>query len=54
VAVVSLTSLVSLGAVAARVGGAPVAVGAVRVLMWGVLAMAATAAVGWLFGVRVG
>ncbi|MDY6828723.1 MAG: VIT family protein, partial [Pseudomonadota bacterium] len=36
---------------AARTGGAPVARGAVRVSFWGALAMAMTAAVGWLFGV---
>jgi len=51
--VVSATSLVFLailGAVAARVGGASVTTGAVRVSFWGALAMAMTAAVGALFG----
>lgn len=50
---VSMTSLVSLallGGVAARAGGARVAVGAIRVLFWGALAMALTAGVGALFG----
>jgi VIT1/CCC1 family predicted Fe2+/Mn2+ transporter len=51
VAGTSLAFLALLGGVAARVGGAPVAVGAVRVLFWGALAMALTAAVGTLFGV---
>ena len=53
VSIVSLLSLVALGAVAARMGGAPVLVGAARVTIWGVLAMLATAAVGRLFGMTV-
>ncbi|MBA8889553.1 VIT1/CCC1 family predicted Fe2+/Mn2+ transporter [Dokdonella fugitiva] len=53
VAAATLVSLGVLGAVAARTGGAPVASGALRVLFWGALAMAATAAVGKLFGVAV-
>jgi len=51
-AVVSLSSLPCLGllgALAARAGGAPLVAGAVRVLLWGILAMGATAAVGSLF-----
>jgi vacuolar iron transporter family protein len=52
--VVSLLCLVALGATAARIGGAPMLVGATRVTVWGVLAMAATAAVGRLFGTTVG
>jgi VIT1/CCC1 family predicted Fe2+/Mn2+ transporter len=54
VAAVSLVCLVSLGAIAAYIGGAPMIVGATRVTIWGVLAMLATAAVGRLFGVAVG
>jgi VIT1/CCC1 family predicted Fe2+/Mn2+ transporter len=54
VASVSLLCLVSLGATAARIGGAPMTVGAARVAIWGVLAMLATAVVGRLFGVAVG
>ena len=53
VAAATLVSLGVLGAVAARTGGAPVVSGALRVLFWGALAMAATAAVGKLFGVAV-
>jgi VIT1/CCC1 family predicted Fe2+/Mn2+ transporter len=49
----ALLFLTSLGAVAARVGGAPMITGAVRVLFWGALAMAATAGVGALFGTVV-
>jgi VIT1/CCC1 family predicted Fe2+/Mn2+ transporter len=53
VSVVSLFCLVALGAVAARIGGAPMLVGAARVTIWGMLAMLATAAVGRLFGTTV-
>ena len=49
----SLVSLAILGAVAARAGGASVFVGALRVFFWGAMAMAATAAVGSLFGTSV-
>jgi vacuolar iron transporter family protein len=46
----SLVFLAILGGVAARVGGASVATGAMRVTFWGALAMGMTAAVGALFG----
>ncbi|MCG3118516.1 MAG: hypothetical protein ALAOOOJD_00736 [bacterium] len=46
----SLVFLALMGGLAARVGGANVAIGAGRVTLWGALAMAATAAVGALFG----
>jgi VIT1/CCC1 family predicted Fe2+/Mn2+ transporter len=46
----SLISLAALGAIAAKVGGAPVVSGAWRVTFWGAFAMALTAAVGALFG----
>jgi VIT1/CCC1 family predicted Fe2+/Mn2+ transporter len=49
----SLAFLALLGAVAARVGGADMRAGALRVGFWGVLAMAVTAAVGALFGAVV-
>ena len=54
VSAVSLMCLVLLGAIAARIGGAPMLVGAARVTIWGVLAMLATAGVGRLFGAAVG
>jgi VIT1/CCC1 family predicted Fe2+/Mn2+ transporter len=54
VAAVSLLCLVSLGATAARIGGAPMTAGAARVAVWGVLAMLVTAGVGRLFGVGIG
>ena len=46
----SLAFLALLGGLAARAGGAGVAVGAFRVTFWGALAMAVTAGVGALFG----
>ncbi|MEO6117595.1 MAG: VIT1/CCC1 transporter family protein, partial [Methylotenera sp.] len=51
VAIMSLAFLAALGALAAKAGGANLWVGAARVAFWGTLAMAATAAVGSLFGV---
>ncbi|HRZ07584.1 MAG TPA: VIT family protein [Candidatus Competibacteraceae bacterium] len=49
----SLAFLALLGAVAARVGGARVLIGAWRVTFWGALAMAITAGVGALLGAVV-
>ena len=49
----SLIFLAMLGAIAARVGGASILVGAWRVTFWGALAMAITAGVGALFGAVV-
>jgi VIT1/CCC1 family predicted Fe2+/Mn2+ transporter len=54
VAIVSLFCLAALGGIAAQVGGAPVLAGALRVMFWGALAMAATAGVGALFGTTMG
>jgi VIT1/CCC1 family predicted Fe2+/Mn2+ transporter len=51
VAASSLLFLAVLGGLAARAGGAPIAVGVVRVSFWGALAMAITAGVGRMFGV---
>jgi vacuolar iron transporter family protein len=49
----TLVFLAALGAIAARAGGAPIAMAAVRVTFWGALAMAATAGIGELFGTIV-
>lgn len=49
----SLLSLALLGGLAARAGGAKVVVGIARVTILGALAMAATAAIGALFGTVV-
>lgn len=54
VSITSLLSLALLGGVAAKVGGANVYVGIVRVTFWGILAMAATAMIGNLFGIMTG
>jgi VIT1/CCC1 family predicted Fe2+/Mn2+ transporter len=53
VAVTSLAFLALLGGLAAKVGGANIWIGTGRVAFWGVLAMAATAGVGSMFGVAV-
>ena len=50
VVVLTLILLLGLGGLAARIGGASVIRGAVRVTFWGAIAMGVTAAVGWLFG----
>lgn len=47
---VSVAGLAVLGAVGAHLGGAPLLRGTARVLFWGVLAMAITAAIGKLVG----
>ncbi len=49
----SLAGLALLGAVSARAGGSRIMTAVVRVTAWGALAMAATAAVGRLFGMSV-
>jgi vacuolar iron transporter family protein len=49
VAGISLIFLAALGALAARIGGANMVTGAIRVLLWGALAMGLTAGVGTLF-----
>lgn len=51
VAGLSLAFLATLGAISARVGGAPAASAMLRVTFWGALAMGLTAAIGRLFGV---
>ena len=50
VAGTSLIFLAVLGATAARIGGAQISIGAIRVTFWGAVAMAVTAGIGWLFG----
>jgi vacuolar iron transporter family protein len=53
VTVVALIGLAVLGAVGAKTGGAPVGKAVLRVTFWGAFAMAATAAIGSLFGTSV-
>ena len=50
VPIVSLIVLTLLGGLAANAGGASIAKGSLRVLFWGAIAMAVTAALGALFG----
>lgn len=49
----SLLFLALLGGVGARMGGAPIGKAVLRVTFWGAFAMAATAAIGSLFGTSV-
>ena len=49
--VFSIFFLVLLGAVSAKAGGSGIAVAVARISFWGTVAMAVTAAVGYLFGV---
>lgn len=49
----TLLALTVLGALGARVGGAPMGPAVARVVFWGLAAMAVTAGVGRLFGVSV-
>ncbi len=51
IAAATLVALAVLGGLGASAGGAGVVRGALRVMVWGALAMAATAAVGMVFGV---
>lgn len=53
VLIVTTIALAALGALGAKTGGAPILRATVRVVVWGVFAMAVTAGVGWLFGVTV-
>lgn len=53
VLIVSVAALAILGALGARAGAAPVLPAVLRVVGWGIFAMAITAAVGWLFGVSI-
>jgi len=50
----ALIALALLGSLAARVGGARIAVATARVTFWGAVAMAVTAGVGALFGTVTG
>lgn len=53
VLVVTLVALAVLGMLGAKAGAAPMLPATIRVVGWGVFAMAVTAFVGWLFGVSV-
>ena len=51
--VVTILALAGLGALGARLGGAPEVPALIRVVFWGVIAMAATSAIGALVGSAV-
>jgi VIT1/CCC1 family predicted Fe2+/Mn2+ transporter len=51
--VVSILALAGLGALGARLGGAPVSRAVLRIVFWGVIAMAVTSAIGALVGSAV-
>ena len=53
VLIVTVLALAVLGALGAIAGAAPILRASARVVIWGVCAMAVTAAVGWMFGVSV-
>jgi len=53
VLIVTVLALAVLGALGAIAGAAPVLKASARVVIWGVSAMAVTAAIGWIFGVSV-
>lgn len=53
VLVVTIFTLAALGALGARAGAAPVPRATLRVVIWGIFAMAVTAGIGRLFGVSV-
>lgn len=50
---IAMICLVLLGALAAKAGGSGILKAAIRITVWGTLAMVITAAVGYLFGVNV-
>lgn len=54
VAIVCVASLVLLGVLGARAGGAPVGRSVMRITFWGTLALVVTAGIGRLFGTIVG
>jgi VIT1/CCC1 family predicted Fe2+/Mn2+ transporter len=51
--VVTILALAGLGALGARLGGAPEVPAVIRVVFWGAVAMGATAAIGALVGAAV-
>jgi VIT1/CCC1 family predicted Fe2+/Mn2+ transporter len=53
VSIAALLFLAVLGAIGAKAGGAPMGRAVLRVTFWGAIAMAATAAIGALFGTTV-
>lgn len=53
VSIMAVLFLALLGAVAAKVGGAPIVLGSLRVVIWGTIAMVVSAGIGSLLGIAV-
>lgn len=53
ISIMAVLFLALLGAVAARVGGAKIALGALRVVIWGAIAMFVSAGIGSLLGIAI-
>ncbi|MDP3560553.1 MAG: VIT family protein [Legionellaceae bacterium] len=51
--IMTVVFLALLGVVAARVGGAPILLGALRVVIWGTIAMFVSAGIGSLLGIAI-
>lgn len=51
--VFTIISLIVLGVVSAKTGGAPIGKAIIRIVIWGTIAMGLSALVGYLFGVQV-
>lgn len=53
VSIMAVLFLALLGALAAKVGGAPIVLGSLRVVIWGTIAMVVSAGIGSLLGIAV-
>jgi len=53
VSIMAVLFLALLGAVAAKIGGAPITLGSLRVVIWGTIAMLVSAGIGLLLGIAV-
>lgn len=51
ISIMTVLFLALLGAVAARIGGARIILGSLRVVIWGTAAMFVSAGIGWLLGI---
>lgn len=51
--IMSVLCLALLGGIAAKIGGAKIWLGAMRVVIWGSIAMLVSAGIGWLLGITI-
>ncbi|MCG7860018.1 VIT1/CCC1 transporter family protein, partial [Flavihumibacter sediminis] len=49
----TMLSLIILGAVSAKTGGSSISKAIIRIVIWGTIAMVLSAAVGYMFGVKL-